>query len=236
MKKIYNIGKYTYIVQEIKGGYSIIENDYSMLETLKQKRNEKNKELKKQEEILLKSKEMKEKLYRIEVKASVLKELETRIEEKKKIIETKIKMLEPNDKESLEKIKLYIGYSKRISTLVIDNYNDEIYNEEKLKVILDELLSDMAMFNVNGVVVIGKMNIKVSIAYNIYSIIFELIEKLRDINMLIYIYETEEGIELKFAMNKLCEKLVENIAKEKIIKVEERKTEDGTDINILIQC
>lgn len=236
MKKIYNIGKYTYIVQEIKGGYSIIENDYSMLETLKQKRNEKNKELKKQEEILLKSKEMKEKLYRIEIKARVLKELETRIEEKKKIIETKIKMLEPNDKEGLEKIKLYIGYSKRISTLVIDNYNDEIYTEEKLKVILDELLSDMAMFNVNGVVVIGKMNIKVSIAYNIYSIIFELVEKLRDTNMLIYIYETEEGIEIKFAMNKICEKLLENIAKEKIIKAEERKTEDGTDINILIQC
>lgn len=235
VNKNYNIGKYTYETQKIKGGYSIIENDYSMLEELKNKKNQKTKELKKQEEFLIKNKEIKEKLYGIEIKSKVLQELEERTEKKKKIIEEKISKLKQNDKTDLEKIKLYIGYLKRVSSLVIDNYNEEIYTEEKLEIILNELLSDISMFGVRGATVISKMNIKAATAYNIYDVTFEIVENLKNVDMVIYIYETNNGINLKFAMSKTYGKLTENISKSKVAKIEEKQTKDGTDITILIQ-
>lgn len=235
IKKSYTIGNCTYRVEKITGGYSIIENDYSELINLKKKQKIRSEELKKQKEFLLKSKKVSEELYGIELKNTVLHSLENSVEEKKIIIENKLKNLKEDDEEGIKKIKLYIGYAKRVSSLVIDNYNNETYTDEKMKIILNELLDDLAMYNVKGALVISKMSIKVATMYNIYNILFDLIENLRDTTFTIYLYESGNRIEMKLILDKSYNQITEKLKNSKeVVSFGEKQTEDGTNISVTI--
>lgn len=235
VKRVYNSETYTYKTEKISGGYSIIENDYSELNNLKKKQDMRNKELKKQEEFLLKSKKVSEELYGIELKNTVLQSLENSIFEKKKVIYERLKNLKEDDEEGLKKIKLYIGYAKRVSSLVIDNYNNENYNEEKVQIILNELFYDLAMYNVKGALVIGKMSIKVGTMYNIYNVLFDLFENLKDMAFTVYLSKADNDIKVKLVLDKNFT-MASSILKgrKEVVKLTEKQTEDGTDIDILI--
>ncbi len=217
-----------YEVEKLGNNFSIMRKDYSNIERLKKELEIKNEELKKQEEILIKQKNLKDKLLETQINNEILGILEDKIEEKRIKIENIIENLEEPGNDELQEVKRLISYCKRMSNLIISNYNGEIYNKEKLSIILNELLEDND--NVNGVINV-KDDIEISSvkASNIYETIFTVLENVRDVGALINIGEGEISILFDKKVKRLRNILKREVP-DSIISIKEKNTEDGTNI------
>ena len=128
------------------------------------------------------------------------------------------------DKEKMYYIKLLIDYCKRISCLIISNYNGEKYNSKRLKVILSELLEDAKALEVNGSIQNGEFELKSETTIRIYDAIFETIANTKKTYFVLNITEKEGYIELKYVFDKkiteLAEKIKVKLKKEEVIAEE----------------
>lgn len=226
-------------LKRIKGGYTIFEKDFQEIEELKNSIKRKNNELREQQKLLEKDKDIKQELYEIKIRNEILEELEVNIEEKREIIKEKLKKLSNVDYKELGRIQMLLEYCKRISSLIISNYNNEIYNQEKIKLFITELLKNAEIQGIKGVAVVDDIEPVYSlIASKIYDCIFTVIEELFDIDVLIIITQEGKIINLKIildsSINGLKQKLEEKDI-EKILKIEERQTEEGIGLNIEIE-
>ena len=179
-----------YVVQNIKNGYSVLQKDYSNIEKMKNELKNVNAELKKQEEILENQKKIKDKLYELKINKEIMDRLEQKINSKREKINEIIDSIEESDIKKVEEVKFLIAYCKRMSNLIISNYNNENYNKESLLIILNELLQDAKSFNVNGVINIkNNLIMNSNDVSNIYEIIFVILENIRDTSILVNISE-----------------------------------------------
>ena len=216
-----------------KEGYSVIKKDFSNIENLKKELEEKNEKLKAQEKSLITQKNLEDKLYEMKLNSEILESLENRIKEKRERIENIINNMDKPNREELEEARYLISYCKRMSNLIVSNYNNEIYNKEKIKIIFDELLEDSKPNGIYGAINIDN-NIKVesTAVIEIYEIMFSIFENIEDTGVLINL----EKNKMKIVLDKKCKTLknviLSSTSEEKIKEILEKEVEDGKEIFI----
>ena len=128
------------------------------------------------------------------------------------------------NKKKMYYIKLLIDYCKRMSCLIISNYNGEKYNSKRLKLILSELLEDAKALEVNGSVQNSEFELESETTIRIYNAIFETITNIKKTYFVLNITEKEDYIELKYVFDQeipeLAEKIKAKLKKEEVIAEE----------------
>ena len=133
----------------------------------------------------------------------------------------------------IEEIKFLVSYCKRMSNLIISNYNNETYSKESLMLILKELLEDSKIYNIAGAINIkNNLLIKSNDVSDIYEILFNVFENIRNTNVLINI--DEKTIKILIAKKDLkIDKILNEKLKELELKLEEINEENGTTLTII---
>ena len=141
------------------------------------------------------------------------------------------------DIEKMYMIKLLINYCKRMSSLVISNYNKEKYNNKRIETIINELLTEVKTLNVGGVLQTNNFEINSSETTAIYEIIFEIIYNLKDINFILNIEVNNTYIKLKYLFDKNIKGLkqkLEELKLERITVIDEKNNEEETKLEVRI--
>ena len=176
-------------------------------------------------------------LYEVRVKNEITELLDEKIDEKRKQINKILDKMEEKDIEKICKIKILSSYCKRMSSLVISNYNQEKYNNKRIETIINELFSEIEIFKLSGVVQTNMFVITSNDTITIYDIIFETIIDLKDVNFVLNIKVDSKFIILKFLFDKKLKNLKQKIEKlkiEEITTIEEKNDEDATKLEVVI--
>ena len=141
------------------------------------------------------------------------------------------------DIQKMYMIKLLINYCKRMSSLVISNYNKEKYNNKRIETIINELLTEVKTLNVGGVLQTNNFEINSSETTALYEIIFEIIYDLQDVNFILNIEINNTYIKLKYLFDKNIKGLkrkLEELKLERITVIDEKNNEDETKLEVRI--
>ena len=141
------------------------------------------------------------------------------------------------DIEKMYMIKLLINYCKRMSSLVISNYNKEKYNNKRIETIINELLTEVKTLNVGGVLQTNNFEINSSETTAIYETIFEIIYNLKDVNFILNIEVNNTYIKLKYLFDKNIKGLkrkLEELKLERITVIDEKNNEEETKLEVRI--
>ena len=135
------------------------------------------------------------------------------------------------NREDLEKVKRIIIYSKKKSMLMISEMNDDMYNDDSIKLLLNELILSMPSLNIDGFVVVkNKMNIKANSMSYLYDIVYELMENSKNKSMMIFVFSDNDIVKLKAIVGS-NKKLKDKIKLDFNIKIDEQVYD--TDIELL---
>lgn len=227
-----------YITKQIVGGVSILQKSFKEINELKRISLEKNDELKKQKDLLENKQKIMQELYEIKIRNQIIDEVAEKIETRKQEIERILSKMQNVEREKLATIKLLIGYCKRMSNLVISNYNEETYNKEKINLLINELFQDASSFNISGILINNDINeCSSEIILKIYDSIFAVIENINNTNIIVSIVQNNGYTEIIINVEKNTKNLSKELIKkceDCILDVEEKKTEEGTKISYKI--
>ena len=194
--------------------------------------NRQKKLLKLQKSIKLEESTKKE-LYEITLRKEVVEKIEKKLNEK--ILEAKslLKKDEISDSD-LEKIKRIIIYCKKKSSIMISELNNEVYNEENVRVILKELLASMN--NISGLVIVkNKMNITGSMMSLLYDLVYELIDNISNQTMMIYVSKENNTLIVKILISSLIS-IKEKLKLDSNIKIKESLCDTDTELLFTIKA
>lgn len=186
-----------------------------------------------QQESLKREEQIKKELYEITLRKEILIKTEANLNSKK--IEAKKILRRQNlNKEDLEKVKMIMAYCKRKSSLIISELNNETYDETGIKMLIKEILVDASKLNITGEVIVSKMNINSYMMSNIYEVIFNVIEKISNTNIMIFI-ENGSNIEIKIIIGNII-KVKDKISKSSHnIVITEKHYETDTELKVIIK-
>ena len=186
-----------------------------------------------QQESLKREEQIKKELYEITLRKEILIKTEANLNSKK--IEAKKILRRQNlNKEDLEKVKMIMAYCKRKSSLIISELNNETYDEAGIKMLIKEILVDASKLNITGEVIVSKMNIDSYMMSNIYEVIFNVIEKISNTNIMIFI-ENGSNIEIKIIIGNII-KVKDKISKSSHnIVITEKHYETDTELKVIIK-
>ena len=221
VKQIYQKKNIVYDIKENKDSYVILRKDLTNIFKLKEEMLKQQKELLKQQESMKLEEKTKRELYEIKIRKDTINRVEKKLEEKR-LEAKKILMKDDIKREDLEKVKRIIIYSKKKSMLIISEMNNEIYNEESIKILLNELIVGMPSLNIEGLVVVkNKMNIKGRIMSYLYDIVYELIENSKNNAVMIYVFSNNNMVNLKAVIG-TNKKIKDKLKLDSNIKVKEK--------------
>ncbi len=238
VREKYKTDDYIYIIKQITGGFSVIKKSFKQINKLKKISLEKNNELKKQKRLLENKQKIIQELYEIKIRNQIIDKVTEKIKTRKQQIENMLLNMQTIKREELANIKLLIGYCKRMSNLVISNYNQEIYNQEKINILLQELILDASNLEIDGYLVNNSIKeCSSDTALKIYDSIFSIFENIKKSNVLIAINQEIKYIEIILkiennANNILKKELLEKC--EEIIDIKEKQIENTTKISYKI--
>ena len=186
-----------------------------------------------QQESLKREEQIKKELYEITLRKEILIKTEANLNSKK--IEAKKILRRQNlNKEDLEKVKMIMAYCKRKSSLIISELNNETYDETGIKMLIKEILVDASKLNITGEVIVSKMNIDSYMMSNIYEVIFNVIKKISNTNIMIFI-ENGSNIEIKIIIGNII-KVKDKISKSSHnIVITEKHYETDTELKVIIK-
>ncbi len=222
-----------YDIKKNNDSYVVIRKDITELNKLKKEINIKRKMLLDQQESLKREEQIKKELYEITLRKEILIKTEANLNSKK--IEAKKILRRQNlNKEDLEKVKMIMAYCKRKSSLIISELNNETYDETGIKMLIKEILVDASKLNITGEVIVSKMNIDSYMMSNIYEVIFNVIEKISNTNIMIFI-ENGSNIEIKIIIGNII-KIKDKISKSSHnIVITEKHYETDTELKVIIK-
>lgn len=234
VKQIYQKKNIVYDIKENKDSYVILRKDLTNIFKLKEEMLKQQKELLKQQESMKLEEKTKRELYEIKIRKDTINRVEKKLEEKR-LEAKKILMKDDIKREDLEKVKRIIIYSKKKSMLIISEMNNEIYNEESIKILLNELIVGMSSLNIEGLVVVkNKMNIKGRIMSYLYDIVYELIENSKNNAVMIYVFSDNNMVNLK-AVISTNKKIKDRLKLDSNIKVKEKVYDTDTELIFTIK-
>ena len=233
VKKIYKSQNVIYEVRKNRDSYVILRKDLTSIHNLKTEIKRQREELLKQQESIKIEEKTKKELYEIQIRKDVINKVELKLSEKRKEVK-KILMKNNVSKKDLDKVRRIIIYSKKKSMLMISSINGDVYNEEGIKVLLDELLKSMSSAGIKGLISINnKMIVKGSTMSLLYDIVYELIENSNDKSIMIFISKDKDNIKLKAIIdtNKLLKR---NIKIDSSVVINEKKYDTDIEIEFII--
>lgn len=234
VKQIYQKKNIVYDIKENKDSYVILRKDLTNIFKLKEEMVKQQKELLKQQESMKLEEKTKRELYEIKIRKDTINRVEKKLEEKR-LEAKKILMKDDIKREDLEKVKRIIIYSKKKSMLIISEMNNEIYNEESIKILLNELIVGMSSLNIEGLVVVkNKMNIKGRIMSYLYDIVYELIENSKNNAVMIYVFSDNNMVNLKAVIG-TNKKIKDKLKLDSNIKVKEKVYDTDTELIFTIK-
>ena len=233
VKVTYQKNNIIYDVRKNKDSYVILKKDLTSIQNIKREIKKQREELLKQQESIKIQEKTKKELYEMNIRKDVINKVELKLSLKRN--EAKNILMKNNvSKSDLEKVKRIIIYSKKKSMLMISEINGDIYNEEGIKVLLDELLKSMISADIKGFVSVNnKMIINGNIMSLLYDIVYELIELNNNKSIMIVISKEKNNIKLKAIIN-TDKYLKDKINIDKSIKINERKYDTDTEIEFVI--
>ena len=230
-------GDQVYDINRLGNCYSVTNKDFSKIESLKREVEEKRKELKNQEEVLNKQKDLKEKLYEERIKREILEQLESKIDNKRKEIRLLLEQLSTPDEAKLNQIKMAIAYCKRMSNLIISEYNQETYDKESIQIILHELIEDAASLGIDGAINCSEMTVSTLVVSKLYDILYFVILKMQSGSILVNIIKQNDLITLNVLIDKKLSDLNDELMnqfKDIIKKIDIKQEENETLLKITI--
>ena len=234
VKQIYQKKNIVYDIKENKDSYVILRKDLTNIFKLKEEMLKQQKELLKQQESMKLEEKTKRELYEIKIRKDTINRVEKKLEEKR-LEAKKILMKDDIKREDLEKVKRIIIYSKKKSMLIISEMNNEIYNEDGIKILLNELIVGMSSLNIDGLVVVkNKMNIKGRIMSYLYDIVYELIENSKNNAVMIYVFSDNNMVNLKAVIG-TNKKIKDKLKLDSNIKVKEKVYDTDTELIFTIK-
>ena len=234
VKKTYQKKNIVYDIRRNKDSYVIIKKDLTYIFKLKDQIIKQKKELLKQQESMKLEEKTKRELYEIKIRNDIISKVEKKLDEKR--LEAKnILMKDDVSREDLEKVKRLIIFSKKKSMLVISEMNNEVYNEESIKTLLNELIVSMSSLNIEGLVVVkNKMNIRGSIMSYLYDIVYELMENSKSKTIMIYVASDNNIVKLK-ALLGTNKKIKDKLKLDLNIKIKENVYDTDTELVFTIK-
>ena len=234
VKQTYQKKHIVYDIKKNKDSYVILRKDLTNIFKLKEEMVKQQKELLKQQESMKLEEKTKRELYEIKIRKDTINRVEKKLEEKR-LEAKKILMKDDIKREDLEKVKRIIIYSKKKSMLIISEMNNEIYNEESIKILLNELIVGMSSLNIEGLVVVkNKMNIKGRIMSYLYDIVYELIENSKNNAVMIYVFSNNNMVNLKAVIG-TNKKIKDKLKLDSNIKVKEKIYDTDTELIFTIK-
>lgn len=234
VKDIYKDNNIIYNIKKNKDSYVILRNDLTLFNTLKEEVSKKKKQLLKlQENIKLEEKTKKE-LYEINLRKDVVSKIENSLNEKR-ILAKNILNKDNISNTDLEKIKRIIIYSKKKSSIMISELNGDIYNEDNVKNILNELISSSFSLNIKGLVVVkNKFNIDARVMSILYDTIYDVIDNISDTTIMIYISSNKNKLNIKLIIGSLVS-IEDKLKLNKDITLKEKKYDTDTELVFYIK-
>ena len=235
VKSKYQDDNIIYEIKKNKDSYIILKKDMTDLYNIK---NEiaKNKQrlLKQQESIKIEAKAKRE-LYEINLRKKVISKIEKKLEEKRE--EAKKILLKDNiNNTDLEKIRRIIMYSKKKSQMMIAEFNNDIYNDNSIKVILSELIDSMYGLNISGIVVVKENTIiKGKTMAILYDTIYELLDKIQDTSVMINI-SVENNLLIVKTMIGITYSIKDKLISNSSIKLKEKIYDTDTELIFKIKA
>ncbi|MGN1342434.1 MAG: histidine kinase N-terminal 7TM domain-containing protein [Bacilli bacterium] len=234
VKQTYQKKHIVYDIKKNKDSYVILRKDLTNIFKLKEEMLKQQKELLKQQESMKLEEKTKRELYEIKIRKDTINRVEKKLNEKR--LEAKDILMKDNvSRNDLEKVKRIIIYSKKKSMLIISEMNNEVYNEESIKILLNELIVGMPSLNIEGLVVVkNKMNIKGRIMSYLYDIVYELIENSKNNAVMIYVFSDNNMVNLKAVVG-TNKKIKDKLRLDSNIKVKENVYDTDTELIFTIK-
>ena len=224
-------------VNKIYAGYKIEERDFSKVNELKKDIKRVNQELREQEKFLKRKKEIETEIYEVKLKSEVFEQIESAISSKREEIDNMLNEMKVFDAEKMYYIKLLISYCKRMSCLVISDYNEEKYTNERMELLTNELFEDAKTIGINATAQTNKFELNTNEAIAVYEIIYEVVLNLKDTNLVLNLISDDINILLKFAFDKRNTNLktkLEYLNLKNVTEINEDVLEDETSLSIKI--
>lgn len=181
--------------QKLNSGMLIVLDDVGKLKTLQQELKTEIVKLEYTNKILENKKDILQKEEQIKQHTLLLEKVEKQIEEKKNVLEQLLKELpeeitninKEQTKETLNEIKIIVGYLKRKSSLILLSEQKSEMIKDELRLLFNESFNDLKWFNVNAGVGFDENPIPTTTANKFYDIYNELLTKIKKENLDIWI-------------------------------------------------
>lgn len=232
VKDNYKNNNIIYDVKKNKDSYVLLKQDMTDLYKLREEVSIRQKKLLKQRDSIKLEEKTKKELYEINLRREVTSKIENKLEEKRK--EAKDILNKDNiSNDDLKKIRRIIIYSKKKSSIIVSEVNNEMYNECDIKVVLNDLITSMSSLNVVGMVIVkNKISINGSVMSTLYDIVYEIIDNLNNTSVMFYLLKEKPYIILKVCVGRPI-KIADKIKINNCFLVKE--TMYGTDTEIIFK-
>lgn len=177
--------------QKLNSGILLGLDDVGKLKNLQKELKTENEKLEFINKILENKKEILQKEKQIKQHALLLDKVEKQIKNKKNVLEKLLNNLpetiidenKNQTKETLNEIKIIVGYLKRKTSLILLAEQKQEITKDELKLLFNESFNDLKWLNINGGIGLNEKPIPISIANKFYDIYNELLTKIKKENL-----------------------------------------------------
>ena len=183
------------VKQKLNSGTLLVLNDVEKLKSLQKELKTENEKLEYINKILENKKEVLQKEKQIKQHALLLDKVEKQIKNKRNVLEELLNNLpetittenKKQTKETLNEIKIIVGYLKRKTSLILLSEQKQEITKDELKLLFNESFNDLKWLNINAGIGLDECPIPVSIAGKFYDIYNELLTKIKKGNLDIWL-------------------------------------------------
>lgn len=177
--------------QKLNSGTLLVLNDVEKLKSLQKELKTENEKLEYINKILENKKEVLQKEKQIKQHALLLDKVEKQIKNKRNVLEELLNNLpetittenKKQTKETLNEIKIIVGYLKRKTSLILLSEQKQEITKDELKLLFNESFNDLKWLNINAGIGLDECFIPVSIAGKFYDIYNELLTNIKKENL-----------------------------------------------------
>lgn len=179
------------VKQKLNSGTLLVLNDVEKLKSLQKELKTENEKLEYINKILENKKEVLQKEKQIKQHALLLDKVEKQIKNKRNVLEELLNNLpetittenKKQTKETLNEIKIIVGYLKRKTSLILLSEQKQEITKDELKLLFNESFNDLKWLNINAGIGLDECFIPVSIAGKFYDIYNELLTNIKKENL-----------------------------------------------------
>ncbi len=173
--------------QKLSSGTLLVLDDVGKLKTLQKELKIENEKLEYTNKILENKKEILQKEKQIKQRTLLLDKVEKQIKNKKNVLEELLNSLpetitaenKNQTKETLNEIKIIVGYLKRKTSLILLAEQKQEITKDELKLLFNESFNDIKWLNINAGIGLDEKPIPVVTANKFYDIYNELLTKIK---------------------------------------------------------